>query len=234
MLIYYFGDKKIDMSKKEFDSHYINEGLESNVYLFNDRVIKIYKPKCVKIRLDEDTVKRLSKINTERIIMPQDVVYNELNKFSGYTMKYIESFDNYFINNLNINFLVDELEKYENDIKILSRNKITITDICLCNFIFNDGIYFIDPGSFLYEDHLIDYSGLSEKNGIIETELFNRQELNTFFITNFLRIYGKVPKCKSKILCKQFSYLAPLSSQIKDTMVDGESIKEYAKRLIKK
>ena len=81
MLIYYFGDKKIDMSKKEFDSHYINEGLESNVYLFNDRVIKIYKPKCVKIRLDEDTVKRLSKINTERIIMPQDVVYNELNKF---------------------------------------------------------------------------------------------------------------------------------------------------------
>ena len=81
---------------------------------------------------------------------------------------------------------------------------------------------------------MIDYSGLSEKNGIIETELFNRQELNTFFITNFLRIYGKVPKSKSKILCKQFSYLAPLSSQIKDTMVDGESIKEYAKRLIKK
>lgn len=233
-MFYYYGNRVINMSEEELDSHYLNEGLESFVYLFDDVVLKIYKKRCRKLQLSEEDVKRLSGIETERIVMPEDIVYDDLNKFSGYTMKYISTCIKIPLKDDKINNLVKEIEKYEKDIEILSKNKISIYDLNINNTVINNGIYSIDPGSFRYKDKCIDFKNNPEGliNYIIKE--LNREEINRFFIEDILEKTTNIPKKYRFIFEQQFNYSDILSDQIKDTMYEDESVKQYTKRLIKK
>ena len=69
----------------DIEKHYIDEGTEVVVYKYNDMALKIYKDYCRKQRLDLDTAKELSKIDTSRILLPRNIVYTENGEFIGYT-----------------------------------------------------------------------------------------------------------------------------------------------------
>lgn len=232
-MFFYYNNRVMNMSQKELDSYYLGEGLESTVYLFDEIVVKIYKSHCRKIRLNEEDVKRLSKIETERIVMPEDLVYDDLNKFSGYTMKYIPTYIKIPLKDDKINNLVKEIEKYEKDIEILSKEKISIYDLNINNAVINNGIYSIDPGSFRYKDKIIDFKNNPEDLTIYIIKELNREEINSFFIEEILEKCSNIPKKYRLIFEQQFNYSDILSDQIKDTMYDNESVKQYTKRLIK-
>lgn len=232
-MFFYYNNRVMNMSRKELDSYYLGEGLESTVYLFDEIVVKIYKSHCRKIRLNEEDVKRLSKIETERIVMPEDLVYDDLNKFSGYTMKYIPTYIKIPLKDDKINNLVKEIEKYEKDIEILSKEKISIYDLNINNAVINNGIYSIDPGSFRYKDKIIDFKNNPEDLTIYIIKELNREEINSFFIEEILEKCSNIPKKYRFIFEQQFNYSDILSDQIKDTMYDNESVKQYTKRLIK-
>lgn len=232
-MFFYYNNRVMNMSRKELNSYYLGEGLESTVYLFDEIVVKIYKSHCRKIRLNEEDVKRLSKIETERIVMPEDLVYDDLNKFSGYTMKYIPTYIKIPLKDDKINNLVKEIEKYEKDIEILSKEKISIYDLNINNAVINNGIYSIDPGSFRYKDKIIDFKNNPEDLTIYIIKELNREEINSFFIEEILEKCSNIPKKYRFIFEQQFNYSDILSDQIKDTMYDNESVKQYTKRLIK-
>ena len=232
-MFFYYNNRVMNMSRKELDSYYLGEGLESTVYLFDEIVVKIYKSHCRKIRLNEEDVKRLSKIETERIVMPEYLVYDDLNKFSGYTMKYIPTYIKIPLKDDKINNLVKEIEKYEKDIEILSKEKISIYDLNINNAVINNGIYSIDPGSFRYKDKIIDFKNNPEDLTIYIIKELNREEINSFFIEEILEKCSNIPKKYRLIFEQQFNYSDILSDQIKDTMYDNESVKQYTKRLIK-
>ena len=232
-MFFYYNNRVMNMSRKELDSYYLGEGLESTVYLFDEIVVKIYKSHCRKIRLNEEDVKRLSKIETERIVMPEYLVYDDLNKFSGYTMKYIPTYIKIPLKDDKINNLVKEIEKYEKDIEILSKEKISIYDLNINNAVINNGIYSIDPGSFRYKDKIIDFKNNPEDLTIYIIKELNREEINSFFIEEILEKCSNIPKKYRFIFEQQFNYSDILSDQIKDTMYDNESVEQYTKRLIK-
>lgn len=232
-MFFYYNNRVMNMSQKELDSYYLGEGLESTVYLFDEIVVKIYKSHCRKIRLNEEDVKRLSKIETERIVMPEYLVYDDLNKFSGYTMKYIPTCIKIPLKDDKINNLVKEIEKYEKDIETLSKEKISIYDLNINNAVINNGIYSIDPGSFRYKDKIIDFKNNPEDLTIYIIKELNREEINSFFIEEILEKCSNIPKKYRFIFEQQFNYSDILSDQIKDTMYDNESVKQYTKRLIK-
>lgn len=232
-MFFYYNNRVMNMSRKELDSYYLGEGLESTVYLFDEIVVKIYKSHCRKIRLNEEDVKRLSKIETERIVMPEYLVYDDLNKFSGYTMKYIPTYIKIPLKDDKINNLVKEIEKYEKDIETLSKEKISIYDLNINNAVINNGIYSIDPGSFRYKDKIIDFKNNPEDLTIYIIKELNREEINSFFIEEILEKCSNIPKKYRLIFEQQFNYSDILSDQIKDTMYDNESVEQYTKRLIK-
>ena len=124
----YVKNKKYNFSNDELNDRYISEGNESNVYLVEDEVFKIYKPICGKRRLNEETSTYLSKLNTTNILLPKNNIYDKNHNFVGYTMDYLDSYKIDIIKNMNIVYFVDQI-------------KALIKDI-------NDKINIIDPGSF--------------------------------------------------------------------------------------
>lgn len=188
-MIYYVGSRELKISDKELNDCYINEGSEVEVFRLDDEVLKIYKPYCNKVRLDENTINTLKHINTKRIIMPSDVIRDETFKFIGYSMPYIESFDLNKLKSISMGYLIDELDIIRDDLKILSKNKIDIEDINIGNVLFNDGIYFIDPGSYCISDY---------RENILYS--LNKESINKFVLKDILERYSRLSKYDKKLL----------------------------------
>jgi len=87
---FYVDDKKYDLDYKKMQKNFISSGFESDVYRFDNKVYKFYKEVCLKYRLDKKSVEYLSKIKTNRLLLPKDVIYDENKEFFGYSMKYIK------------------------------------------------------------------------------------------------------------------------------------------------
>ena len=88
---YYIGNKVYDFSEEELDRYYLDEGTEATCYKMGDTVLKIHHDYPNRDILSEDNCKRLSRIETDRILLPKDIVYDEDGKYLGYTVKYINS-----------------------------------------------------------------------------------------------------------------------------------------------
>ncbi|MBQ7141264.1 MAG: hypothetical protein IJO32_07170 [Bacilli bacterium] len=175
-----YNDKNVKLDTDNLQS--IGSGYESKVYSYNDIAIKIHRDNYItKTGLPYNSVKKFKKIETERILMPQNFVYETSNmfpKYKGYTTKLITNIKNKAeITNVDSNHLYQEINKLKSDIKILSSNKILIYDILFEeNLVFNDNIYFVDPGSFYYDKNLtvdqVYNNNMKELNFILYYYLF--------------------------------------------------------------
>ena len=220
---YYVGSRELKISKKELNDLYIDEGTEVEVFRFNNEVLKIYKPYCRKVRLDENSINTLKKINTKRFIMPSGVIKNESLELVGYSMPYIESYGLDKFSKMNISYLIDELDVIRKDLKILSKNKIDIEDINIGNVLVGDGIYFIDPGSFNITDC---------RENILYS--LNKETVNKFVLKDILEKYSRLSKYDRKIL----EELIPVDDEyIGDLLFydykPNQSIKEYVHTKVK-
>lgn len=116
--------------------------------------------------MDEDEALKMSRINTEYILLPRRLVYDERGFFAGYTTKYIKS-------DVGLYDLFDIYNKLYKDIETLSNEKIILTDILKeGNHVFGDCVYLIDPGYYYFSDA-----------STIDIMIKNINNLNKFFDT---------------------------------------------------
>ena len=104
----------------------------------------------------EDAIK-MTKIDTQYILLPRRLIFKDNLIFAGYTTPFIEG-HNTFLRNTLINSSIDELtdifNKLYSDVYTLSINRIIITDIIgnEDNLIFNGSFYLLDPGYYYFSD----------------------------------------------------------------------------------
>ena len=219
---FYVKNKEYNMDYEDMIKRYIKSGWASDVYKFDKEVYKINKEICLKYRLDEDSVNYLSKIPTKRILLPKESIYDENYEFNGYTMKYIKSNKKDDIKNITISKLLKELKTIKNDLLLLKDNNVFIDDLCEDNFIYNNGIYLIDPGSF----------EINKERSKEYIEIINREIMHDFIIKYVLfRSY----KLNIKQIRKLYE-LFPLNEYLSD-ILNKESnkkqlINEYTDRII--
>lgn len=187
----YVKDKKYVFNNDELNDRYLSEGNESNVYIVDNEVFKIYKPICGKRRLDEKTATFLSKLKTSNIVLPKNTIYDKNHNFIGYTMDYLDSYKINIIKNMNIVYFVDQIKALIKDINYLSDNNIDLYDFNLDNIIINDKINIIDPGSF----------EIKKNNRFLHD--INNDELNEL-ILKLIKYSLKLTKKKEDLLRNKF------------------------------
>ena len=133
----------------------IGDGLEADVYKTGDKVVKFFKMYPGKqILLTKESVEKMKDIHTKRILLPTSALLDKKQKLRGYQMDFVENLgkDSYF--NLNKDNLKKEHELLREDVELLSDNNILIEDLLIENTSFHDGIYLIDPGSYVIDEDI--------------------------------------------------------------------------------
>ena len=174
---YIINDEVFDFDQEDLDLMCVGRGTEGTCYrvrdYYNDFVMKIHHDRPEKVVLDEETFNVLKDINTERIVLPKKLIYDEDGRYIGYTVNYVD-YKRPKIRNLKIGKLVDEFYKLEKDVKVLTKHFVYVDDLNYYNTVFSNGIYVCDPGSFsLAEtDAQRRYMNYYNRERINEYELF--------------------------------------------------------------
>ena len=219
---FYVNDKEYNLDYAKMQKQFISSGYESDVYKFGNNVYKFYKEICLKYRLDEENTKRLSKIQTKRILLPKDVIYDENHDFFGYTMRYIKPIEKEEISDLKMEKILKELQIIKKDLLLLKENNIFIDDLCDGNFIYNKGIYFVDPGSY-------EYNKERSKEYI---EIINREIMNDFIIKFILFRGHKFTIDEKRKINEHYPLNEYINEILKKDSESKELVKEYSKRII--
>lgn len=149
---YYVNGEKL---KNNLYKNYIGKGIESKAYKIDDKVIKIFRMfPGKKVVMTKESIEKMKQIPTKRILLPTNSLLDKKNKIRGYQMNYVASYgiDSYF--NLDKDKLIKEHQLLKDDIKILSESGILINDLIIENTVYSNGLYLIDPGSYMFHDNI--------------------------------------------------------------------------------
>lgn len=196
-----------------FDLAVLGKGSEGEVYQYHDLALKVHYNKACSY-MDESTAKKLSKIKTERFLMPQSLIYDKKKRFIGYTTTLLKKKDIEENRKLNKDELIKELFIISNDVINLTKNKVLLKDVStIDNILFNGSINFIDPGIYSisnknYEEILLNnkkevgealYLILLESSGFYNT--YDKENKNIVNELDNNDIFGFFTKLKlSKII----------------------------------
>ena len=134
----------------------IGYGTKGNVYKYRREAIKIFPngdiPDGV---IDKDSCEVLKKISTQAILLPRKTAtYNH--QFAGYSLKLVQKNTHGNIVTMRKGDLIDSVSTLENDISILSNNRVLLDGITPNNVLISDQIYITDPSRYtlVYDDRL--------------------------------------------------------------------------------
>jgi len=158
---YYCNNKNIEKEKLE----YLSSGEDTDVYKNEELVFKIFKTKPYISKEDCEYMIQVSK-ESNRILLPKDIIYNQDGEYSGYTSKYIKTEqDNYGIVKMNKKILIKNYLSLINNSALLGRNKIKVNDIEVHNMIVsNMKIYVVDFSRYRLIKSTCDINSLSMEN----------------------------------------------------------------------
>ena len=221
---FYVSGKKYDIDYEELYTKYIDSGTGADVYKFGKKVFKIYKPVSFKYRIDNRDVNYLKEINTKRILLPNEGIYNSDGQLIGYTMKYLKEEDKKDIKNIKISKLLTELKLIKDDLITLKDKNVFVDDFIDKNFIYNNGIYFTDPGSYeINKRRTPDY-----------IEIINREIMNDFIIKYILfREYKLSPKTMKK-LREYYPLNEYIYDSVRKDINKNEEVYDYTKGVMNK
>ena len=213
------GKKLLEFTDQELDYMYLNEGMEGTIYKYGDRALKIYEEFPRKSRLEENEALELSKISTNRILLPRELIYDDKDKFVGYSTLYIDSYGLGNISKMSIDSFIDEVNILYRDISILSRNNVDVDDYTLYNTLYNGGIYLVDPGSYQIVDN--------------DERLFkdNRYRFNEFLVELLLPHSIKLTKREARILRNHMDLTEALSEIMHYEKFPRDTVRAYVKRI---
>lgn len=164
----------------------IGEGNETKVYRYEDKVIKRYVTRSRNIIEEDKVVKEiLSKLNTKRILMPDDFVYDVNGNYCGYTQKYVNPYCG-TVSSIPTDKFYDSFLILSEDFNILSRSGIFAGD-CHADNIILDGnydVYIVDIGHF---SKTMFPNSIYQLNGNIIRSIIKRFLLNSKLFDGELR-----------------------------------------------
>lgn len=221
---FFIGDKLYDYSEEQLAIQMLNHGDEADVYRIKGQAVKIYKPYCLKRRLDEKTVELFKTIKTNRLLLPIETVYDENHNFNGYTTKLIEEGSKETIKNMKMTKMLDEMKLMTEDSKKLASLGITIYDLRYTDVLYGDGLYYCDPGSYLKEKDM----------SVEEVEEYNKEQLHELLIEEILGPTCNLTKKQKNNLRKMTlsgDYISDMFSY--DDFSKNESTAHFTKRITK-
>lgn len=189
----------------------IGYGSEATVYLDDNQAIKIFND-----NESEEISKALLPHKYQRIVTPQELIYNDDLEYLGYSMPYIESTDD--IHKIKRNDLLESLKILKQDIIALSHDGILAHDLIPKNSILNNGnIYLIDTS--LYKIASCDLETLTS---------ININTLNRYLISLIHESTKSLDAIKNLKKLKLDYY-----KTVYDYMMETETIEEFANRISK-
>lgn len=218
----YVGDDILDFSDDELNDRYIDEGLEAKVYDYGDEVLKIYKDYCPKVRLSHNDALRLSALDTNRVLLPRKIIHNDNGDFIGYTTKRIHGVFKRNVLRKDITDFVDELDLIYDDLKMLSDINYNIADFTMKNVVYDGGLYFVDPGSFMQtriDDDRFKYS-------------VNTWTLNEFLLNEVFHMVMLTKKQRNSFE-DNFDRSDYIGDYIRCDIEEKENVRQYVRRIAK-
>lgn len=180
-------------------------GKEYIVFKYKDKVIKIYRDLRENINKQSFMpvkIKDIMVVKTERILMPDDIVYDLDDNAVGYSQDLVlEEKD---INNILIDKFIEELNYIDNDIDNLNHKNILVNDSHSDNVMYNGKIYIIDVGkytiSLLTPYYSIVHHNILEFNQLISS-LFSKANITKY---EYCKLYSYLKKMSYKIGTERF------------------------------
>lgn len=209
---------KISLNKK------IGEGTEGKVYQIGNNTYKIYYPGTLHDGFESKEKNHIYLMNipTKQIILPTDLIYNKFGRYIGYTAPLIEKKRVKLID-IETKPFITNLKILEDDIKMLSTNKILMSDVKYYNFIYNGTMYIIDPGKYkkkYAEDSQLIYQQNIEKYKKLILYLIEREmSINNFGPSKIEKIMN--------LLRKELEF--QLSEYFEAEMKKYETLNQYVK-----
>lgn len=223
MLKIYFEGEFLEFNDDDLDYMFVNDGQEAKVYRHGKDALKIYKKECYRARLNEGVCENLSSIDTKRILLPEKLIYDgDCKTFIGYSLPFVYTVSCSRILDMNIGAFVDEVDILKADLEVLSDNKVEVNDWHNGNVLY-DGkrIFMGDPGSYVVRSD--DYRWCLENN--IEI-------LNEFLKSDIFQLAG-LSKTREKNMNIVFDDYEYLGNQIRESMNERETVRQYVKRITK-
>ena len=219
MKIFIDNKQEIEFSEQELDEMYFNEGEEGIIYQYGEYAYKIYKRYCRKYRLTEEDCEKMIEIPTKNVLLPRGMIYDKNHQFIGYYTNFIERQPIPKILSLSLKDFVMKVGEVTDDLSLLAKNEILVEDMILQNFCYEDGFYFVDPGSYTFLDSF----------SKIILESFNREEFIKFLVKEIFARSLKISRPEERKLEKYFLELTDMS-EILISEDENQSVKKYLKR----
>lgn len=120
---------------KELKNKRIYRGFNGTCYLTNDgSVFKLLESP------NEEKLERLSKFDSPHFVFPKKLVYDKHGKLLGYLMDYVDGDTiSHIPDNFSLPKYINEIEKIENEIAILTNYKLQLVDVGVNNIMYSKG-----------------------------------------------------------------------------------------------
>ena len=220
MEYYRLEDKRIVLKNKRI----IGQGKTGNVYKYDkDTAIKVFN---VDTPIDEETAKYLSKISTDRIILPKNLLFYK-NAFKGYSYRLIPKVGSgKRMIMLSKTDLVQDIRVLERDVERLSKKKVLLSGIEPDNTIFNGELYLTDPTGYTvledYETQTIEELNKLQLHLLI-VKLINKELESSSFSSEVQDNVTAILNMKDGN--------RDSSEFLTHIIYDNDSVKEFAKKL---
>lgn len=217
----FLNETEVDFKRRGIGDFYIGSGEEADIYYYKGRALKIYKnpTKCI---LDHDLAKELMKIDTKRILVPRELIYNSRKKYIGYSREFVENYYKEYVGKMKMSEFIREMSYLEEDIKKLSKHKIDIEDLNMSNILINNGIYISDLGSFIKMDELRKKQVLSN----------NKTTFKTFVIEDLLPSTTTISRPQFRPLGEQLYLEDSISDYLSSNCQnDNEKVNTFIKKM---
>ncbi len=228
---FYINEQKYSFTSDELDDMYVSEGNEATIYRLGPKALKIYKRFSNKYRLNHETAAYLQKLSTNRILLPEELIYKPikdeetnkyLKKFSGYTTLFKNSYSLKLLSKMPLTNFASEVNLISKDIDFLSENNISICDLTFDNTIYDGKINICDPGSYI-----IDYKHSKQFISIL-----NKMNLNYYLCIELLgNIISLTKNQKEKLYDFIDSYY--LTEELQNSLSSTKSVETYVKEIVK-
>lgn len=216
-----------------FPWNYIGHGGEAKVYRKENLAYKYYHFFEFNNRLSLEEVQLLEKLTTKRILLPQDTLYTFFGKFKGYTTQYVKNLGLIHFMMLPTDLVLNDFNLLKEDNYTLSKKQVVICDLMpkdyrICNYSFNYGLYFIDPGKFYRNVKLSEEEVFLENQNRLDDFLYFRV-LNHYANEEFGSYYNysKLYQIKRYASEQNISLMDFIASDIGE-----DNLSEYVKRKI--
>lgn len=215
-------DEFLEFTDADMAWLYLGSGNESRVYKYGDEVLKIYNRDCGKVRLDQETASKLSKIYTHRLLLPKRIIRDADNgEFLGYTTSFIKRAATTGIIRMKMFDFLCELDLIREDIKILNSNNVEVEDFNLDNTAYDGRIYLVDPGSYV----------IRKSPEMVRFLRGNNSKVLNDYVKNDIFSMAKLPVVKQRSVAMMFDDYDYIGDMIREDAKDNESVRQYVKRM---